>query len=191
MCTTSSYTILKESRYIVVKDIPALGNIEQIIHHFQYYGTIQDFGALDEIDQAAFTDTVWILYEDIYCARNAKQNGYKRKYIAAVLNIQYAPEMENVEQLSIKLTQRRLEIEKYLPASRNKQPKLMTQDFIGPLLCNKRIKVEPAKKSFVIQPASMPPAMMDTVAPRIEDVPESVAKEECGKPLGRKKRKRI
>lgn len=83
------FTVASESRYVVVRNVPALGVIEDLLKRLSLYGKVCEYRLLDHADdrQAAlrfeqaededneFTDTVWVQYETVNNARHAKARG--------------------------------------------------------------------------------------------------------------------
>ncbi|KAI9915502.1 hypothetical protein PsorP6_008506 [Peronosclerospora sorghi] len=115
------YSVAIESRYLVVRNIPALGVIEDLLKRLSLYGKICEYRLLDHADdrQAAllveddanyddeFTDTVWVQYETVNNARHAKVRGVQKPFYGNRLYISYAPHFESREDTADKLAQRR------------------------------------------------------------------------------------
>lgn len=102
-----AYTINQESRYLIVKNVPALGNVEDLIKLFALYGTIEEYRLLDEEDTAEFTDVYWIRFQDIHSARIAKRKCDDYNFIGNLLDVAYAPQFESVADMKAKLDERR------------------------------------------------------------------------------------
>ncbi|GMF64969.1 unnamed protein product [Phytophthora lilii] len=115
------FTVANESRYVVVRNVPALGVIEDLLKRLSLYGKVCEYRLLDHADdrQAAlqfesgagdddeFTDTVWVQYETVNNARHAKARGVQKPFYGSRLQISYAPQYESREDTAGKLAQRR------------------------------------------------------------------------------------
>eukprot|EP00026_Physarum_polycephalum_P012352 Phypoly_transcript_12650.p1 GENE.Phypoly_transcript_12650~~Phypoly_transcript_12650.p1 ORF type:complete len:328 (+),score=60.69 Phypoly_transcript_12650:72-986(+) len=102
-----AYTINQESRYLIVKNVPALGNVEDLIKLFALYGTIEEYRLLDEEEAAQFTDIYWIRFADIAAARIAKRKCDDYNFIGNLLDVAYAPQFESISDMKNKLEERR------------------------------------------------------------------------------------
>ncbi|EGZ16240.1 hypothetical protein PHYSODRAFT_334416 [Phytophthora sojae] len=115
------FTVASESRYVVVRNVPALGVIEDLLKRLSLYGKVCEYRLLDHADdrQAAlrfeqaededneFTDTVWVQYETVNNARHAKARGVQKPFYGSRLQISYAPQFESHEDTADKLAKRR------------------------------------------------------------------------------------
>ena len=117
------FTVASESRYLVVRNVPALGVIEDLLKRLSLYGKVCEYHLLDHADdrQAAlqfeeggndddnddFLDTVWVQYETVNNARHAKARGVQKLFYGNRLQISYAPQFESREDTMAKLAQRR------------------------------------------------------------------------------------
>ncbi|GMF52415.1 unnamed protein product [Phytophthora fragariaefolia] len=116
------YTVANESRYVVVRNVPALGVIDDLLKRLSLYGKVCEYRLLDHADdrQAAlqfenvddgedneFTDTVWVQYETVNNARHAKARGVQKPFYGSRLHISYAPQFESPEETADKLAKRR------------------------------------------------------------------------------------
>lgn len=102
-----AYTINQESRYLIVKNVPALGNVEELIKLFALYGTIEEYRLLDEEKSEQFTDVYWIRFAEIAAARIAKRKCDDYNFIGNLLDVAYAPQFETVADMRNKLEERR------------------------------------------------------------------------------------
>ena len=114
------FTVASESRYVVVRNVPALGVTEDLLQRLSLYGKVCEYRLLDHADdrQAAlgvegddeddeFADTVWVQYETVNNARHAKARGVQKLFFGSRLQISYAPQFETLEDTMDKLARRR------------------------------------------------------------------------------------
>ncbi|KAE8973705.1 hypothetical protein PR003_g27153 [Phytophthora rubi] len=115
------FTVANESRYVVVRNVPALGVIEDLLKRLSLYGKVCEYRLLDHADdrQAAlqfedvadeddeFMDTVWVQYETVNNTRHAKARGVQKPFYGNRLQISYAPQFESREDTADKLAKRR------------------------------------------------------------------------------------
>ncbi|KAL3661365.1 hypothetical protein V7S43_013567 [Phytophthora oleae] len=115
------FTVANESRYVVVRNVPALGVIEELLKRLSLYGKVCEYRLLDHEDDreaalqfehtahddSEFTDTVWVEYETVNNARHAKNRGVQKPFYGNRLQISYAPQFESRKDTADKLTQRR------------------------------------------------------------------------------------
>ncbi|OWZ15664.1 hypothetical protein PHMEG_00010658 [Phytophthora megakarya] len=116
------FTVANESRYVVVRNVPALGVIEDLLKRLSLYGKVCEYRLLDHADDREealryentdhddneFTDTVWVQYETVNNARHAKARGVQKPFYGSRLQISYAPQFESRDDTADKLAQRRL-----------------------------------------------------------------------------------
>ncbi|KAL4087109.1 hypothetical protein PRIC1_013009 [Phytophthora ramorum] len=119
--TVRVFTVANESRYVVVRNVPALGVIEDLLKRLSLYGKVCEYRLLDHPDDRQealqfegvadddneFTDTVWVQYETVNNARHAKVRGVQKPFFGNRLQISYAPQFESREDTADKLAQRR------------------------------------------------------------------------------------
>ncbi|CAH0475357.1 unnamed protein product [Peronospora belbahrii] len=115
------FTVANESRYVVVRNVPALGVIDDLLKRLSLYGKVCEYRLLDHEDDRQealqfeggiddndeFTDTVWVQYETVNNARHAKVRGVQKSFYGNRLQISYAPHFESREDTADKLAQRR------------------------------------------------------------------------------------
>ncbi|ETK79961.1 hypothetical protein F441_14491 [Phytophthora nicotianae CJ01A1] len=115
------FTVANESRYVVVRNVPALGVIEDLLKRLSLYGKVCEYRLLDHADDreaalqfedasnddSEFTDTVWVQYETVNNARHAKARGVQKPFYGNKLQMSYAPQFESREDTGDKLAQRR------------------------------------------------------------------------------------
>lgn len=126
------YTVACESRYVVVRNVPALGVLDELLQRLRLYGDVCEFRVLDHDDdrratandhneadaedEAAvrtrelderFTEVVWVQFATVNNARHAKVRAVQKPFFGSVLQIAYAPQFESRDDALLKLTQRR------------------------------------------------------------------------------------
>ncbi|KDP42233.1 hypothetical protein JCGZ_02963 [Jatropha curcas] len=82
------YTVCDESRYLIVRNVPALGCGDELLKLFATYGDIEDFKPMDAEDSEPFTDVYWIKFR----------------------LVSYAPQFESLSDTKDKLEGRRKEV---------------------------------------------------------------------------------
>ncbi|KAH3755924.1 RNA-binding protein 48 [Pelomyxa schiedti] len=102
------YTILHESRYVMVSNVPAVGARGDLLSLFALHGPILEYRLLDDYKTAdQFTDVYWIKYSSVEEAHNAKRDLDDYEFYGTLLHVTYAPEFESVEETKQKLDSRR------------------------------------------------------------------------------------
>ncbi|BBM96916.1 RNA-binding protein 48 [Marchantia polymorpha subsp. ruderalis] len=101
------YTICDESRYLIVKNVPALGCVDELVKLFGLYGPIEEYRTLDEEDCEPFTDVYWIKYSKLGNATFAKRKLDDYKFLGNLLEVSYAPQYETLSDTRDKLEERR------------------------------------------------------------------------------------
>ncbi|KAF5175335.1 Rna-binding protein [Thalictrum thalictroides] len=104
------YTVCDESRYLIIKNVPALGCGDDILKLFQTYGEIEDFKPMDEEDCEPFTDVYWIKFLQISNARFAKRKLDEFVFLGNKLQVSYAPHFESLSDTKQKLECRSREV---------------------------------------------------------------------------------
>jgi len=114
-----AYTINQESRFLIVKNVPALGAQDELMKLFALYGTIVEYRLLDEEDAVEFTDVYWIKFERIEEARIAKRKCDDYNFLGHLLEVSYAPQFESVSDMREKLEERKRIISRKLRQNYN------------------------------------------------------------------------
>ncbi|NXI98504.1 RBM48 protein, partial [Psophia crepitans] len=111
------YTINLESRYLLVRGVPALGVMKDLVEQFALYGAIEEYHALDEYPAEQFTEVYLIKFQKLQCARVAKKKMDERSFFGSLLHVCYVPEFETVQETREKLQDRR----KYIAKATNQR----------------------------------------------------------------------
>ncbi|KAH7415210.1 hypothetical protein KP509_14G032800 [Ceratopteris richardii] len=100
------YTVSDESKYLIVKNVPALGCIEELVKLFGSYGPIEEYRLMDEEDCEPYTDIYWIKFMKISNARFAKRKLDNFNFLGNLIEVNYAPTYETVLDTKEKLEER-------------------------------------------------------------------------------------
>ncbi|KAJ0238936.1 Uncharacterized protein HA466_0234690 [Hirschfeldia incana] len=104
------YTVCDESRYLVVRNVPALGCGDDVMRLFATYGEVEECKPMDAEDCDEFTDVYWIKFRLISNSRFAKRKLDESVFLGNRLQISYAPEFESLSDTKDKLETRRKEV---------------------------------------------------------------------------------
>ncbi|KAF2286690.1 hypothetical protein GH714_023622 [Hevea brasiliensis] len=104
------YTVCDESRYLIVRNVPALGCGDDLLKLFASYGDVEDFKPMDAEDCEQFTDVYWIKFRLVSNARFAKRKLDEFVFLGNRLQVSYAPHFESLSDTKDKLEGRRKEV---------------------------------------------------------------------------------
>ncbi|WCJ38468.1 RNA-binding protein 48 [Euphorbia peplus] len=104
------YTVCDESRYLIVRNVPALGCGDELSKLFASYGDVEEIKPMDAEDCESFTDVYWIKFRLVSNARFAKRKLDEFGFLGNLLQISYAPEFETLSDTRDKLEGRRSEV---------------------------------------------------------------------------------
>ncbi|KAF3615300.1 putative multiple RNA-binding domain-containing protein 1-like isoform 2 [Capsicum annuum] len=163
------YTVCDESKYLIVRNVPALGCADQLSQLFSTYGQIQEyvlsipvfgfsskhklainFGCkpMDAEDCEPFTDVFWIKFCWVDNARFAKRKLDESVFLGNRLQISYAPQFESLDETKEKLEVRRKEVLMRLNPGRSKGSATYRADVIG----EPSIASSQAQLNSIVQP---------------------------------------
>nr|XP_048322811.1 RNA-binding protein 48-like isoform X1 [Ziziphus jujuba var. spinosa] len=114
------YTVCDESRYLIVRNIPALGCGDELLKLFSSYGDVEECKPMDAEDCEEFTDVYWIKFRLVSNARFAKRKLDEYVFLGNRLKISYAPNFETLNDTKEKLECRRNEVLARLNPGRSK-----------------------------------------------------------------------
>ncbi|GKD86228.1 RNA-binding protein 48 isoform X1 [Tanacetum coccineum] len=104
------YTVCDESKYLIVRNVPALGCGDELRNLFEGYGQIDEFVPLDDEECEPYTDVYWIKFHQVNNARFAKRKLDESVFIGNRLQVSYAPQYESLDDTKEKLEGRRKEV---------------------------------------------------------------------------------
>ncbi|XP_057508200.1 uncharacterized protein LOC130791105 [Actinidia eriantha] len=104
------YTVCDESKYLIVKNVPALGCGDELSILFRSYGEIEECKPMDDEDREPFTDVYWIKFRQVNNARFAKRKLDEFVFLGNRLQVSYAPHYESLSDTKGKLEGRRKEV---------------------------------------------------------------------------------
>ncbi|CAN8247157.1 unnamed protein product [Cochlearia groenlandica] len=104
------YTVCDESRYLIVRNVPALGCGDDLMRLFTTYGEVEECKPMDAEECENFTDVYWIKFHLITNARFAKRKLDESSFLGNRLQISYAAEFESLDDTKDKLETRRKEV---------------------------------------------------------------------------------
>ncbi|XP_071690991.1 uncharacterized protein [Rutidosis leptorrhynchoides] len=116
------YTVCDESKYLIVRNVPALGCGDELRKLFGGYGEIDEFVPLDDEDCEPYTDVYWIKFHQVNNASFAKRKLDESVFIGNRLQVSYAPQYESLSDTKEKLEGRRKEVLARLNPGRSKGP---------------------------------------------------------------------
>ncbi|AED93669.1 pentatricopeptide (PPR) repeat-containing protein [Arabidopsis thaliana] len=122
-------SVCDESRYMIVRNVPALGCGDDLMRLFMTYGEVEECKPMDAEDCAEFTDVYWIKFRLITNARKLDESSF----LGNRLQISYAPEYESVSDTKEKLETRRKEVLARLNPHKAKSTSQVTK-LAGPAL---------------------------------------------------------
>ncbi|OMO80180.1 Nucleotide-binding, alpha-beta plait [Corchorus olitorius] len=116
------YTVCDESRYLIVRNVPALGCGDDLLKLFATYGDVEECKPMDAEDCEQFTDVYWIKFRLVSNARFAKRKLDEYVFLGNRLQVSYAPQFETLDDTKDKLEGRRKEVLAKLNPPRSKGP---------------------------------------------------------------------
>ncbi|KAL3361351.1 hypothetical protein AABB24_014317, partial [Solanum stoloniferum] len=125
------YTVCDESKYLIVRNVPALGCGDQLSQLFSTYGEIEECKPMDAEDCEPFTDVFWIRFCRVDNARFAKRKLDESVFLGKKLQVSYAPQFESLHETKEKLEARRKEVLARLNPGRSKGSATYRPDMIG------------------------------------------------------------
>ncbi|ETV97772.1 hypothetical protein H310_09125 [Aphanomyces invadans] len=127
-----AYTVNEESRYILVRNIPALGATEELLQRLGEFGRVERHRLEDDHDDASeYIDVLWVQFDTVTASRRAKALAVKNPFYGSVLQISYLPQDEQPTDTRSKLDERRKLLQDRYRAHQRRHA---MPDIIGPLL---------------------------------------------------------
>lgn len=116
------YTVCDESKYLIVRNVPAYGCGDDLLKLFSSHGDVEECKPMDAEDCEPFTDVYWIKFHQVSKARIAKIKLDDFIFIGNRLQVSYAPHFESLDDTKEKLEGRRTEVLARLNPGRSKVP---------------------------------------------------------------------
>ncbi|KAI5673790.1 hypothetical protein M9H77_14154 [Catharanthus roseus] len=127
------YTVCDESRYLIVRNVPALGCGDELLKIFSAYGEVEECKPMDAEDCEPYTDVYWIKFCQVNNARFAKRKLDEYVFLGSRLQVSYAPQYESLSETMEKLDLRRKEVFARLNSGRSRGAATKYQEaFHGP-----------------------------------------------------------
>ncbi|VAI52754.1 unnamed protein product [Triticum turgidum subsp. durum] len=104
------YTVCDESKYLVVRNVPALGCGDELGSVFAAYGPLEECKPMDAEDCEEYTDVYFIKFAQVSNARFAKRKLDESVFLGNRLQVSYAPQFESLLDTKEKLEVRRNEV---------------------------------------------------------------------------------
>ncbi|KAJ0405956.1 hypothetical protein P43SY_005522 [Pythium insidiosum] len=102
------YTVNHESRYVIVRNVPAIGVVPEALARLQAFGAVESHRVLaNDPGAEPFTQSLWVQFESEAGARLAKARAKQTPLYGSILQVTYAPESETVADTAAKLRARR------------------------------------------------------------------------------------
>ncbi|CAI0386293.1 unnamed protein product [Linum tenue] len=90
-------------RYLIVRNVPALGCGDDLQKLFASYGDVEELKPMDAEDCEPFTDVYWIKFGLVSNARFAKRKLDEHVFLGNKLQVSYAPQFESLSDTKDKL----------------------------------------------------------------------------------------
>ncbi|XP_055319308.1 RNA-binding protein 48 [Sitodiplosis mosellana] len=112
------YTIVNESRHLIVFGVPRINLHQEVKQLFGRYGEVAEVrvktdelksNSTVEIEQ--FTDCYYVKFQKVHQARMAKSRVDRKNFYGGILHVSYAPEYETVADLREKLKGRKRDVQ--------------------------------------------------------------------------------
>ncbi|KAK6923508.1 hypothetical protein RJ641_011812 [Dillenia turbinata] len=120
------YIVCDESRcvrrYLVVRNIPALGCGGDLLRLFSSYEEIEECKPMDTEDSEPFIDVYWFKFRFVNNARFAKQKLDEFVFLRNRLQVSYAPHFESLSDTKEKLEGKKREVLARLKSRRSRGP---------------------------------------------------------------------
>lgn len=104
------YTVSDESKYLIVRNVPALGCGDELLRLFSTYGRVDECKPMDAEECEPFTDVYWIKFYQVNNSRFAKRKLDNYVFLGNMLQVSYAPQYESLSDTTEKLEWRRKEV---------------------------------------------------------------------------------
>ncbi|KAL5102141.1 hypothetical protein RYX36_006468 [Vicia faba] len=113
--------LLRVFRYLIVRNVPALGCGDDLLQLFSSYGEVEECKPMDAEECEQFSDVYWIKFRLFSNARFAKRKLDLFVFLGNPLQVSYAPHFESLSDTKDKLEGRRREVLARLNPRRSKE----------------------------------------------------------------------
>ncbi|GAB4839770.1 hypothetical protein Ancab_020480 [Ancistrocladus abbreviatus] len=143
------YTVCDESKYLIVRNVPALGCGDELKQLFTTYGEVEECKPMDAEDCEPFTDVYWIKFHKIDNARFAKRKLDQSIFLGNRLQVCYAPNYESPSDTKEKLEGRRKEVLARLKSGSSEKFKVQSSStIIDPLSARTPMQAVSSHRDF-------------------------------------------
>jgi hypothetical protein len=105
------FELIDLCRYLLIKDVPALGLKDEFLELCSQYGAIEEYRLLDEWDvEDEYTEVYWVKYQEINSAQIAKRKLDDYPFYHKLLQVSYAPQFETLADTREKILMRKKDI---------------------------------------------------------------------------------
>ncbi|KAF7087711.1 hypothetical protein CFC21_090875 [Triticum aestivum] len=125
------YTVCDESKYLVVRNVPALGCGDELGSVFAAYGPLEECKPMDAEDCEEYTDVYFIKFAQVSNARFAKRKLDESVFMGNRLQVSYAPQFESLLDTKEKLEVRRNEVLTRIRSPAGSRPEGLSQYSLG------------------------------------------------------------
>ncbi|KAL2903332.1 RNA-binding protein 48 [Bienertia sinuspersici] len=122
------YTVCDESKYLIVRNVPALGCGDELRQLFATYGDVEECKPMDAEECEQFTDVYWIKFHLISNARFAKRKLDESVFLGNRLQVSYGTQYESLSDTKEKLEGRRKEVLARLKPGRSRGHEIQCED---------------------------------------------------------------
>ncbi|XP_031107844.1 RNA-binding protein 48-like [Ipomoea triloba] len=146
------YTVCDESKFLIVRNVPALGCGDDLAKLFTTYGEVEECKPMDAEDCEPFTDVYWIKFQRIDNARFAKRKLDEFVFLGNRLQVSYAPQYESLSDTKEKLEGRRREVLTRVNSQRSKSSAIHGPDAVSKSIITSTSKPLEINKSPSMKP---------------------------------------
>uniref|UniRef100_A0A182JVV9 RNA-binding protein 48 n=1 Tax=Anopheles christyi TaxID=43041 RepID=A0A182JVV9_9DIPT len=136
------YSVANESRHLLVFGVPQINLLRELRQDLVRFGALESISNIteswqqehegsNELHPEPFTDVFHVCFAKLEKARQAKKLLDARNFYGGILHISYAPELESLEEVRAKLSQRRSEVRFRLKIDRGRHSKKRTANLPG------------------------------------------------------------
>lgn len=121
------YTIISESQHLFIYGVPQINLRPELKNLCLKYGPVLSIHVVTDYETERFTECYHVHFEKIQAARIAKRLIDNKSFYGGVLHVCYAPELESLEEIRLKLLQRKRDVLNRLGGSNLHERKIEKQ----------------------------------------------------------------